>query len=95
MTNSVYLRKCTLLCRSLFILKWIFANLNGTTKPPNFIIIYADDLGYAQTSVPMMKERPELPCHENWLERLLSIACLYTIEGEHSVWDEIRQCGNE
>lgn len=29
-------------------------------KVPNFIIIYADDLGYTQTSVPMMKERPEL-----------------------------------
>lgn len=29
-------------------------------EPPNFIIIYADDLGYAQTSVPMMKDRPEL-----------------------------------
>ncbi len=26
---------------------------------PNFILIYADDLGYTQTSVPMMKERPE------------------------------------
>jgi len=23
-------------------------------KVPNFIIIYADDLGYTQTSVPMM-----------------------------------------
>ena len=29
-------------------------------KAPNFIIIYADDLGYTQTSVPMMKDRPEL-----------------------------------
>ena len=28
--------------------------------PPNFLIIYADDLGYTQTSVPMMKDRPEL-----------------------------------
>jgi arylsulfatase A-like enzyme len=27
---------------------------------PNFLIIYADDLGYTQTSVPMMKDRPEL-----------------------------------
>lgn len=32
-------------------------------KAPNFIIIYADDLGYTQTSVPMMKDRPEL-AHE-------------------------------
>ena len=29
-------------------------------KAPNFIIIYADDLGYTQTSVPMIKDRPEL-----------------------------------
>ena len=28
-------------------------------KAPNFILIYADDLGYTQTSVPMMMERPE------------------------------------
>ena len=28
-------------------------------KAPNFILIYADDLGYTQTSVPMMKERPD------------------------------------
>lgn len=32
-------------------------------KEPNFVIIYADDLGYTQTSVPMMKDRPEL-AHE-------------------------------
>lgn len=29
-------------------------------SPPNFIIIYADDLGYCQTSVPMIKDRSEL-----------------------------------
>lgn len=29
-------------------------------EAPNFILIYADDLGYTQTSVPMMKGRPEL-----------------------------------
>ena len=29
-------------------------------EPPNFVIIYADDLGYTQTSVPMMKDRTEL-----------------------------------
>ena len=27
---------------------------------PNFVLIYADDLGYTQTSVPMMKDQPEL-----------------------------------
>ena len=29
-------------------------------KAPNFILIYADDLGYTQTSVSMMKDRPDL-----------------------------------
>ncbi|MDG2221964.1 MAG: sulfatase-like hydrolase/transferase [Rubripirellula sp.] len=29
-------------------------------EPPNFVIIYADDLGYTQTSVSMMKDKPEL-----------------------------------
>ena len=32
-------------------------------EAPNFIIIYIDDLGYTQTSVPMMKGRPDL-AHE-------------------------------
>lgn len=38
-------------------------NLDGSSRSPNFIIIYADDLGYTQSSVPMMKDRPEL-AHE-------------------------------
>lgn len=38
----------------------IFAAVINAAESPNFIIIYADDLGYTQTSVPMMKERPEL-----------------------------------
>lgn len=29
-------------------------------EAPNFVFIYADDLGYTQTSVPMMRDRPEL-----------------------------------
>jgi arylsulfatase A-like enzyme len=39
------------------------ASLLPAGAAPNFIIIYADDLGYTQTSVPMMKDRPEL-AHE-------------------------------
>ena len=35
----------------------------NAAEPPNFLIIYADDLGYTQTSVPMMKDRPKL-AHE-------------------------------
>ncbi|MGI9241286.1 MAG: sulfatase [Verrucomicrobiales bacterium] len=33
---------------------------------PNFVIIYADDLGYSQLSVPMMKDKPEYahPLHQ-------------------------------
>ena len=39
---------------SLFI-----STLVDAGETPNFILIYADDLGYTQTSVPMMKSRPE------------------------------------
>ena len=39
------------------------ASVLDAADPPNFIIIYADDLGYTQTSVPMMKDRPDL-AHE-------------------------------
>ena len=39
----------------------LFLTVGSSAKDsPNFIIIYADDLGYTQTSVPMMKDRPEL-----------------------------------
>ena len=46
----------------LAVLLLFSAALQAET-PPNFIIIYIDDLGYTQTSVPMMKDRPEL-AHE-------------------------------
>ena len=41
-------------------LVFLITPLLHADKAPNFIIIYADDLGYTQTSVPMMKDRPEL-----------------------------------
>ena len=41
----------------VFTLIAITAN---ATELPNFLIIYTDDLGYTQTSVPMMRDRPEL-----------------------------------
>ena len=47
----------------LFTLLAVFPALVHAAKAPNFILIYADDLGYTQTSVPMMKDRPEL-AHE-------------------------------
>jgi arylsulfatase A-like enzyme len=83
MTNFVYLRKCTLFCRSCFILTWIFVNLNGTTKTktPNFIILYADDLGYADTSVQMMDSDPSTRhafIKTPGLERLAEIGARFT-----------------
>ncbi len=38
----------------------LISTLVDAGETPNFILIYADDLGYTQTSVPMMKDRPEL-----------------------------------
>jgi arylsulfatase A-like enzyme len=83
MTNFVYFRKCTLFCRSCFILTWIFVNLNGTTKTktPNFIILYADDLGYADTSVQMMDSDPSTRhafIKTPGLERLAEIGARFT-----------------
>ena len=83
MTNFVYLRKCTLFCRSCFILTWIFVNLNGTTKTktPNFIILYADDLGYADTSEQMMDSDPSTRhafIKTPGLERLAEIGARFT-----------------
>ena len=44
----------------LIIFFILLSTLLNAGKAPNFLIIYADDLGYTQTSVPMMKDRPEL-----------------------------------
>ena len=47
--------------KSTIILLFVLAATAGhAQETPNFVIIYADDLGYTQTSVPMMKDRPEL-----------------------------------
>ena len=32
----------------------LIAFMANAAEPPNFLIIYTDDLGYTQTSVPMM-----------------------------------------
>jgi arylsulfatase A len=45
---------------TISLLFFFATSLIHAAKAPNFIIIYADDLGYTQTSVPMMKDRPEL-----------------------------------
>ncbi|MDB4807730.1 sulfatase-like hydrolase/transferase, partial [bacterium] len=56
----------------------------NAAETPNFIIIYADDLGYTQTSVPMMKDRPELahglhqtPCLEKLAGRGMRFSNAY------------------
>lgn len=58
----------------LFFLSALTFQLSAfAEKAPNFILIYIDDLGYRQTSVPMMKDRPELahPLHQTpHLEKL-------------------------
>lgn len=43
---------------NLFLLLLLPSVVFGA-KAPNFVIIYADDLGYSQLSVPMMKDKPE------------------------------------
>ncbi|MCP4785711.1 MAG: sulfatase [Fuerstiella sp.] len=43
-----------------FTLVTLAAEILHAADTPNFVIIYADDLGYTQTSVPMMKDRPGL-----------------------------------
>ena len=48
-----------LLSTSLLLAISLAATSLTAAKAPNFILIYADDLGYTQTSVAMMKERPE------------------------------------
>jgi arylsulfatase A len=37
-----------------------FAAFAEVSKKPNFIIFYTDDQGYGDTSVPMIKDRPDL-----------------------------------
>ncbi len=45
---------------TIILLFALAATTVHAAETPNFVIIYADDLGYTQTSVPMMKDRPEL-----------------------------------
>ena len=49
--------------RLLLTLSLVSSVLLHADTTPNFVLIYIDDLGYTQTSVPMMKGRPEL-AHE-------------------------------
>ncbi len=49
-----------------FTLLFAFSTQLSLAKEPNFIIIYADDLGYSQLSVSMMKDKPQYahPLHQ-------------------------------
>jgi arylsulfatase A-like enzyme len=51
---------------TLTLLGALLAGLVHADQSPNFIIIYADDLGYSQLGLSMMKEKPEYghPLHQ-------------------------------
>lgn len=62
----------------------LVAAVLNAAEVPNFIIIYADDLGYTQTSVPMMKGRSDLshalhqtPCLEKLASRGMRFSNAY------------------
>ena len=37
----------------------LFPTLSGATQPPNFVLVYVDDLGWAETSVEMIQGRSD------------------------------------
>lgn len=56
-------------------------NLDGTSRSPNFIIIYTDDLGYADTSVQMMDKEPSTKhdfIQTPGIERLAKLGARFT-----------------
>ena len=62
------------------LLLCIFGSTLSAAKPPNFIIIYTDDLGYADTSVQMMDADPSSKhkfIHTPGLERLADIGARF------------------
>ena len=48
-----------LLPLSAFLATALVSFANAASGAPNFIIMYIDDLGWADTSVPMMDSEPE------------------------------------
>ena len=62
--------------RFLFLLFAIPVSLSAAQpeKPPNFILIYMDDLGWADTSVPMMDEEPDSRSDFNQTPNLAKLA---------------------
>ncbi len=37
----------------------LLSSVASAVKPPNFVVVYVDDLGWAETSVEMIKGRPD------------------------------------
>lgn len=67
--------------KRIFILSFALATRLFAADPPNFIIIYADDLGYADTSVQMMDDDPSTKhnfIQTPGVERLAEIGARFT-----------------
>ena len=67
--KSMYVFRPVIIFVNRYLIALIFflpAASLSRVKAPNFVIIYADDLGYSQLSIPMMKEKPEYahPLHQ-------------------------------
>ena len=67
--KSMYIFRPVIIFVNRYLIALIFflpAASLSRVKAPNFVIIYADDLGYSQLSIPMMKEKPEYahPLHQ-------------------------------
>ena len=47
--------------RSIYILSVfvLLSSISSAAKPPNFVLVYVDDLGWAETSVEMIEGRPD------------------------------------
>ena len=66
----------------LAIVFMICCTMVGATEPPNFIIVYVDDLGWADTSVPMMLSDPESESDFNqtpYLEKLAAKGMTFSV----------------
>ncbi|MDG2221966.1 MAG: sulfatase [Rubripirellula sp.] len=44
---------------SILFIVVLLSSISSAAKPPNFVLLYVDDLGWAETSVEMIKGRPD------------------------------------
>ena len=83
---------------SAFLATGLASLASAASHAPNFIIMYIDDLGWADTSVPMMDSEPEsksdfyqTPHLRHWLRVVCAFKCLcaradlHTIAQEYSI----------